>query len=201
MQRYAEQLLHYAAGMSPEDAFAPSATAPPPTVSPAPPPTPPTTIRTRTEPEPHRPAHLQLRPNTTIPAAAGSPGHLSTSFSTSTYPRTSHHDVEARAWHAANGTTARRPVAGAIVNLNSSTSDAASIYSVDASESGYGSTTDEEPTIRAHWSSEESIMTEDGEGGASDDGASTGTVEDRDEPEKAEIGRGAPRTPGPRGGQ
>ncbi|KAF8609761.1 cyclin-domain-containing protein [Ceratobasidium sp. AG-I] len=209
MQRYAEQLLQYSAGMSPEDAFAPSATAPPPpppVPSPIPAPLPPAAIRTRTEPESHRPAHLQLRPNTTIPAAAGSPGHLSTSFSTSTYPRTSHHDVEARAWHATNGTpTVRRPAMGTAAN--SSTSDAASIYSVDASESGYGSTTDEEPTIRAHWSSEESIMTEDGEGGTTDDGASTGTVEDRDlvpdqpEPsaEKAEIGRGAARTPGPRG--
>lgn len=48
-------------------------------------------------------------------------------------------------------------------------------------------------------------MTEDGEGGTTDDGASTGTVEDRDQPspepsaEKTEIGRGAARTPGPRG--
>ncbi|KAG8748833.1 hypothetical protein FRC12_013766 [Ceratobasidium sp. 428] len=71
-------------------------------------------------------------------------------------------------------------------------SDAASIYSVDASESGYGSTTDEEPTIRAHWSSSESVMTEDGDGGGTD-------TDDRDRDED-EVPKQA-GTPGPRGGE
>jgi hypothetical protein len=208
MQRYAEQLLRYSAGMSPEEAFSPSATAPPPAPTPSPPayaPTAPPAGRTRPEPEPesetpqpqpHRPAHLQLRNYTPTLAVTGgtSPGHLSTSFSTSSYPKTSHHDVEARVWNAqrrVSSTTPAHaiapPVPGAVTNPNTS-SDAASIYSVDASESGYGSTTDED-TIRAHWSSSESVMTEDGE---ADDGASTGTVEDRELPNEPERGKETP---------
>ncbi|QRW04810.1 cyclin [Ceratobasidium sp. AG-Ba] len=192
MQRYAEQLLRYSAGMSPEDAFAPSATAPPPTLTPVPPapqpaPAPsPSSSSSASAPfaTPHRPAHLQLRPNTNTPVVGGaSPGHLSTSFSTNSFPRMSHHDVEARAWHDAN--LQPRPSAGA--------GDAASIYSVDASESGYGSTTDEEPTIRAHWSSSESVMTEDGDAGTDTDERDR----DRDEDEvPKQVG-----TPGPRGGE
>ncbi|KAG9087705.1 hypothetical protein FS749_002707 [Ceratobasidium sp. UAMH 11750] len=195
MQRYAEQLLQYSAGMSPEDAFAPSATAPPPPppapVVPAPQPAP-FINRIRAEPETHRPAHLQLRPNATTPTLPGgtSPGHLSSSFSTSSFPRTSHHDIEARAWNAANAI--RRTSGSGLANTSIPvTSDAASIYSVDASESGYGSTTDEEPTIRAHWSSSESVMTEDGGGGTDTD--------DRDRDE-GEIPKQA-GTPGPRGEQ
>ncbi|KAG9120209.1 hypothetical protein FRC07_004385 [Ceratobasidium sp. 392] len=194
MQRYAEQLLRYSAGMSPEDAFAPSATAAPPPapvpiVNSAPVPAPPFVPRTRTDPEPHRPAHLQLRPNTTMPTVSGgSPGHLSSSFSTSSFPRTSHHDVEARAWNAARRTSGSGPLSMGIPVA----SDAASIYSVDASESGYGSTTDEEPTIRAHWSSSESVMTEDGDGGGTD-------TDDRDRDED-EVPKQA-GTPGPRGGE
>ncbi|KAG8741039.1 hypothetical protein FRC10_003423 [Ceratobasidium sp. 414] len=193
MQRYAEQLLQYSAGMSPEDAFAPSATAPPPPVPVAPAPQPaPFMNRTRTEPEPHRPAHLQLRPNTTTPTVSGgtSPGHLSSSFSTNSFSRVSHHDIEARAWNAANP---RRTSGSGLANMGIPVaSDAASIYSVDASESGYGSTTDEEPTIRAHWSSSESVMTEDGGGGGTD-------TDDRDRDED-EIPKQA-GTPGPRGEQ
>ncbi|KAJ1310936.1 hypothetical protein OPQ81_009448 [Rhizoctonia solani] len=174
MQRYAEQLFRYSAGMSPEEAFSPSATAPPPTVlAPPSPHTPvgpasPTTSTSRSQPpsQPHRPAHLQIRPAIVAPAGA-SPSHLSTSFSTSSFPKTSHHDVEARAWNAQRRTSSSTPIQSAM-------SDAASIYSVDASESGYGSTTDED-TIRAHWSSSESAMTE-----GEDDAASTGTVEDQD---------------------
>lgn len=213
MQRYAEQLLRYSAGMSPEEAFSPSATAPPHVPAPAPssPLSYTTTtfpsVRARPEPElrpqpqPHRPAHLQLRTYTPTSAIVGgtSPGHLSTSFSTSSYPKTSHHDVEGRAWNAANNAQRRvstttpthgtYPIPTSGTNPNAS-SDAASIYSVDASESGYGSTTDSD-TIRAHWSSSESAMTEDGED-ATDDGASTGTVEDRDQPSEPERGKATP---------
>ncbi|CAE6456676.1 unnamed protein product [Rhizoctonia solani] len=174
MQRYAEQLLRYSAGMSPEEAFAPSATAPPPTpLAPPSPQTPVTPSTTRSESqrqsqsEPHRPAHLQLRPNVPAPAGA-SPGHLSTSFSTNSFPKTSHHDIEARTWNAQRRESSSTPIQTAV------NSDAASIYSVDASESGYGSTTDED-TIRAHWSSSESAMTE-----GEDDAASINTVEEPD---------------------
>lgn len=133
---------------------------------------------------------------TPITAGGSSPGHLSASFSTSAFSKTSHHDVEGRAWNAANNSHRRTGstgiatgaalfAPGSATNPNFS-SDAASIYSVDASESGYGSTTDSD-TIRAHWSSAESEMTEDG-----DDGASTGTVEDRDEPSESERVKGTP---------
>ncbi|CCO27234.1 PHO85 cyclin-7 AltName: Full=PHO85-associated protein 1 [Rhizoctonia solani AG-1 IB] len=109
MQRYAQQLLRYSAGMSPEDAFAPSATAPP-AATPAPPsphtPVAPPTVHHQSQPqpqpqpqpdpEPHRPAHLQLQARSNIPTPTGtSPGHLSTSFSTNSFPKTSHHDAEA----------------------------------------------------------------------------------------------------------
>ncbi|CAE6431631.1 unnamed protein product [Rhizoctonia solani] len=179
MQRYAEQLLRYSAGMSPEEAFSPSATAPPPPVLAPPPvfappsphtplaPTPPTPPTSHPQPsQPHRPAHLQIRSAAVAPAGA-SPGHLSTSFSTSSFSKTSHHDTEARAWNTQQRGSHSTPIQTAV-------SDAASIYSVDASESGYGSTTDED-TIRAHWSSSESAMTE-----GEDDAASAGTVEEQD---------------------
>ncbi|KEP51762.1 cyclin-domain protein [Rhizoctonia solani 123E] len=167
MQRYAEQLLRYSAGMSPEEAFSPSATAPPPVVL-APPShhTPLAPIASPQPSQPHRPAHLQIRSAAVVPAGA-SPGHLSTSFSTSAFSKTSHHDTEARAWNTQRRGSHSTPI-------QTTVSDAASIYSVDASESGYGSTTDED-TIRAHWSSSESAMTE-----GEDDAASAGTVEDQD---------------------
>ncbi|CAE7229587.1 unnamed protein product [Rhizoctonia solani] len=175
MQRYAEQLLRYSAGMSPEEAFSPSATAPPvlapPVLAPPSPHTPivappsPSTSR-QPQSQPHRPAHLQVRSAVVAPPGA-SPGHLSTSFSTSAFPKTSHHDVEARAWNTQRRGSHSTPIQSAV-------SDAASVYSVDASESGYGSTTDED-TIRAHWSSSESAMTE-----GEEDAASTGTVEEQD---------------------
>ncbi|CAE6497117.1 unnamed protein product [Rhizoctonia solani] len=174
MQRYAEQLLRYSAGMSPEEAFAPSATAPPPTaLAPPSPHTPlvpaPPAARPQSQSQTHRPAHLQLQPRSNPPAPAGaSPSHLSTSFSTNSFPKTSHHDIEARAWNAQQRGSSSTPIQTAV------NSDAASIYSVDASESGYGSTTDED-TIRAHWSSSESAMTE-----GEDDAASTNTVEEPD---------------------
>ncbi|KAG8730788.1 hypothetical protein FRC11_005809 [Ceratobasidium sp. 423] len=176
MQRYAEQLLRYSAGMSPEEAFSPSATAPPVLAPPSPhtpvgPPLIASSSRPQPpQPQPHRPAHLQLRPNVPAPQGA-SPGHLSTSFSMSSFPKTSHHDVEARVYNSQRRGSASTPI-------QTAASDAASIYSVDASESGYGSTTDED-TIRAHWSSSESAMTE-----GEDDAASTGTVEDQDRDER-----------------
>ncbi|CAE6463444.1 unnamed protein product [Rhizoctonia solani] len=176
MQRYAEQLLRYSAGMSPEEAFSPSATAPPVLAPPSPHtpigPAPPASTSRPQPSQPHRPAHLQLQLRPNVPAPAGaSPGHLSTSFSTSSFSKTSHHDLEARAYHAQRRGSTSTPIRPAA-------SDAASIYSVDASESGYGSTTDED-TIRAHWSSSESAMTE-----GEDDAASTGTVEDQDRDER-----------------
>ncbi|GAB1523995.1 cyclin-like protein interacting with PHO85 [Rhizoctonia solani] len=159
MQRYAEQLLRYSAGMSPEEAFAPSATAPPPTAL--------------APPSPHTPlvpAPPAARPPNPNPKHTDPPTFNSSPGPTHLPPREQVPVTSLRAFQPTLSpkhlTTTLKPTA---VN-----SDAASIYSVDASESGYGSTTDED-TIRAHWSSSESAMTE-----GEDDAASTNTVEEPD---------------------